>query len=87
MDPGSLAALDQVVDVNAASAEELTSLPGIGPKRAAAIIAARPFARVDELTRVRGVGPKTLARVRARARVGVPADPAPALPPLHSRTE
>ena len=57
------------VDVNRASADELASLPGIGPAIAARVIAGRPYASVDELERVKGIGPKTLAKLRSRARV------------------
>ncbi|MCS7166006.1 MAG: helix-hairpin-helix domain-containing protein [Gemmatales bacterium] len=56
------------LDLNRASAEALTALPGIGPKLAQRIVAYRdehgPFRRVDELLRVPGIGPKTLARIR-----------------------
>lgn len=38
-----------LVDLNAATQAQLEGLPGIGPVRAAAIIAARPFDDVDEL--------------------------------------
>lgn len=38
-----------LVDLNTATQSELEGLPGIGPVRAAAIIAARPFADVDQL--------------------------------------
>jgi DNA uptake protein ComE-like DNA-binding protein len=69
MDPEQLAALGQPVDVQTASAEELASLPGIGPALAGRIIAGRPYASVDELERVKGIGPKRLAAMRARARV------------------
>ena len=56
------------VDLNAASAEELESLPGIGPSLAGAIVAYReangPFAGVDDLDDVPGIGPKTLENIR-----------------------
>ncbi len=68
--PDQLAALAQPVDVNAASAAELASLPGIGPKLAARIIAGRPYASVDALIEVRGIGPAKLRALRPRARVG-----------------
>jgi comEA protein len=56
------------LDLNEASAGELMALPGIGEKRALAIIAWRdangPFRCVDDLDEVRGIGPATLARLR-----------------------
>jgi ethanolamine utilization protein EutM len=49
------------VDLNTATAEELESLPGIGPSLARRIVAYReahgPFASVDALSEVTGVGP------------------------------
>ena len=49
------------VDINAATADELDALPGVGPSTAAAIIAYRTehqrFASIDELQEVRGIGP------------------------------
>jgi len=52
------------VDLNAVDGALLEALPGIGPARAQAIVAARPFAAVDELERVPGIGPKTLTALR-----------------------
>ena len=52
------------ININTATAEELETLPGIGEKRAADIIADReangPFRIVEELTRVSGIGEGTL---------------------------
>ena len=57
------------IDVNRASAAELTRLPGIGPKLAARIVAERDragaYASPEALLRVPGIGPKTLARIQA----------------------
>lgn len=56
------------VDLNAATAEQLDGLPGIGPATATKIVADRetngPFGSVDDLGRVSGVGPKKLEQLR-----------------------
>ena len=56
------------VNLNTATAGQLQSLPGIGPKKAGAIVSYRtkhgPFKRVDDLVKVKGIGPKTLAKLR-----------------------
>ncbi len=54
----------QPVNVNGAPADELTTVPGIGPAMAARIVAARPFSSLDDLRRVPGIGPATLAKIR-----------------------
>jgi competence protein ComEA len=62
--PGVL--LDGRIDLNAASATELETLPGIGPARAQAIIAereARPFRVPGDLRRVPGIGEATFQRL------------------------
>ncbi|MBC8074329.1 MAG: ComEA family DNA-binding protein [Deltaproteobacteria bacterium] len=69
MDPDSLARLHVAVDINRADAQELASLPGIGPVIAARVIAGRPYHNVEELERVRGIGPRTIEKLRARVLV------------------
>jgi hypothetical protein len=46
------------VDVNHGSVEDLQALPGIGPKLAERILAARPFSSTADLQRVPGIGKK-----------------------------
>jgi len=62
------------IDLNKASAGELMALPGIGEKRAQAVVAWRdahgPFHCVDDLDDVRGIGPATLDRLRPFVCVG-----------------
>jgi comEA protein len=58
----------QPVDINHADATQLTTLKGIGPKKADVIIAYRnahgPFKTVDDLAKVKGIGPKAVARLK-----------------------
>jgi competence protein ComEA len=56
-----------LIDLNRASADELDTLPGIGPVTAAKIIDARaqaPFVTVDELQSRGVVGPSTFEKLR-----------------------
>lgn len=63
------------IDLNRATAAELTSLPGIGPVRAAAIVRWRkahgPFRHVEDLLAIPGIGPATLERLRGRVVQGL----------------
>lgn len=58
------------VNVNTASAEEIAAaLKGVGPNKAAAIVAYRekhgPYKAPEDLARVKGIGEKTVADNRA----------------------
>ena len=61
------------LDLNQASVEDLCELPGIGPKKAEAIVEKRRhrrFTRVTQLLEVKGIGQRTLARLRPLIFVG-----------------
>ena len=74
------------IDLNRASVVELMRLPGVGLKKAQAIVARRsrqPFARPEEVTAVKGLGPAWFAKVKGSLTTGqtVPAGTAaPAAP-------
>ena len=69
------------MNLNAASARLLTQLPGIGPKKAEAVVAYRDehgaFASVSDLQRVRGIGPKTVEKLAPLLFVEPPPSPVP----------
>ncbi|WP_210366905.1 helix-hairpin-helix domain-containing protein [Bacillus sp. REN3] len=58
----------QTVNLNRASANELETLPGIGPSKAAAIIEYREtngnFKTVDDLKSISGIGDKTFEKLK-----------------------
>lgn len=57
----------KVVGLNSATARDLQSLPGIGPKLAQRIVTYRstngPFRSIKDLDKVKGIGPMVLARL------------------------
>ena len=67
--PAVSASAGGLINVNTATAEELTALPGVGPSRAAAIIAERPFEAIEDLERVSGIGPSAVATLTPLVKV------------------
>ncbi|MDN4495310.1 helix-hairpin-helix domain-containing protein [Ureibacillus aquaedulcis] len=64
----STESLDDKVDLNSADEAALTTLPGIGPSKAQAIIAYReesgPYQTIDDLKNVSGIGDKTFDKLK-----------------------
>lgn len=73
---GSVQEPAEQVDINTATAEELETVPGIGPATAARIIEWREtqgrFERLEDLLNIRGIGTRTLERLRPYLKVGEP---------------
>ncbi len=69
----SATSADAVIDLNAATVEQLDTLPGVGPVLASRIVDWRTahgrFTSVDELREVAGVGERKFADLSARVRV------------------
>src|SRR5262247_4128653 len=57
------------IDINSATADELTSLNGVGEATAKKIIAGRPYASVDDLAKA-GVSKSTISKIRSQVTVG-----------------
>lgn len=56
------------LNIATAQADEFALLPGIGPKKAEAIVAHRaehPFQKVEDLIEVKGIGPKMFEKIKA----------------------
>ncbi len=68
------------VDLNRATVAELMRLPGLGEKRAQAIVAHRakqPFRRAEDVLAVKGLGPSWFAKVKGNLQAGGAPAPAP----------
>ncbi|MBY0377634.1 MAG: helix-hairpin-helix domain-containing protein [Gammaproteobacteria bacterium] len=63
-----VASTAMVVNVNTATAAQLSSIKGLGPKKAQAIIDYRqehgPFKQVEDLSQVTGISDKLLANIK-----------------------
>lgn len=74
LDAGQRLALGLRIDVNRASAAELTKIPGVGMRTARAIVKYRElcggYGALDELTGVRGLGPERIDKLRPYLRAG-----------------
>ncbi len=70
---GHAVTTDGKVILNLATEDDLRRLPGVGPKRAKAILALRVrlkrFSRVEDLLKVKGLGRRSLARLRPLVQV------------------
>jgi competence protein ComEA len=70
---GQTAAAAAKININSATAEQLASLPGIGPSMARSIIEHRSkvgrFQRIEELMNVKGVGEKKFLKIKDRLTV------------------
>lgn len=62
-----------VININTATEEELTGLDGIGPSKAAAIVAYREeqgaFGQIEEITKVNGIGQSTFEKIKEKITV------------------
>jgi competence ComEA-like helix-hairpin-helix protein len=54
----------QTININRATQEQLEQLLGIGPVKAAAIIAARPYSTIEDIMKVKGIKEKTFAKIK-----------------------
>ena len=82
----SVTLLLAAVNLNTATVEELKTLPGIGPAKAAAIVEYRSqngnFKSVDEVKKVKGIGEGVFNKLKDEATVAAPAKPAKSAAPI-----
>lgn len=67
-DGSGSSAANTLVNINTASADELDTLPGVGPSTAATIIQDReqsgPFTSIEDIMRISGIGEKKFAKIK-----------------------
>jgi competence protein ComEA len=68
--------IDELININSATLEQLDTLPGIGPSKAKAIIDYRAkygnFRSLEQLMEVKGVGPKIFAKMKVNITISDP---------------
>ncbi len=62
-------AIPEAIDINTASLKQLQTLPGIGYKKAQAIIAGRPYNKTFDIMKVKGIGKATYLKLKDRITV------------------
>jgi competence protein ComEA len=75
------AVAQDLININTATAQELTILPGIGPVTAGKIVEyreAKAFDTIEEVLEVKGIGPAKFEAIKDRITVGTVAPAAPA---------
>lgn len=58
-----------IVDINKASAAQLSYVPGIGEAKAKIIMDHRPYSTIEDLKKVPGIGEKTFEKMKPRVKV------------------
>jgi len=76
--PAVAAASTEIINLNTATAAQIATLPGIGPKTADLIVQYRqkngPYKKVEEIMNVKGIGEKSFLKLKSRLTV-TPAKP------------
>ena len=64
----------ETINLNTATAAQIATLPGIGPKTADLVVQYRtkngPFKKIEEVMNVRGIGEKSFLRLKPLVTVG-----------------
>jgi comEA protein len=67
------AASTEIINLNTATATQIATLPGIGPKTADLVVQYRqkngPYKKIEEIMNVRGVGEKSFLKLKSRLTV------------------